>query len=120
MEHFTGALKKYADFNGRATRTEFWMFFLIYIIIYIVLTLIDSSVVVGLIGLPILSLAFGLALLIPSLSIGARRLHDIGRSGWWQLIMLIPLIGFIVLIVFWVMDSKEDNQFGPNKKLVQA
>lgn len=115
MEHFTGALKKYTDFNGRATRTEFWMFLLIYIIIYIVLAVIDSFI-----GFPILSLVFALGLLIPSLSIGARRLHDIGRSGWWQLIMLIPLIGGIVLIVFWVMDSTEDNQFGPNKKLAQA
>ena len=55
-----------------------------------------------------------LALIVPNLAVGARRLHDTGRSGWLQLLLLIPLIGAIVLIVFWVQDSKGDNQHGPN------
>lgn len=108
MEYFTDALKRYADFSGRANRTQYWMFVLFYIIIYIVLAVIDSFL-----GTIFLALLFSLALLIPSISIGARRLHDIGRSGWWQLIALIPLLGAIVLIVFFVQDSHEDNEYGP-------
>ena len=65
-----------------------------------------------------LALIFALAMLVPSISIAARRLHDTGRSGWWQLISLIPLIGAIVLIVFLVQDSHEENQYGPNPKLI--
>ena len=71
------------------------MFFLFYFIIYITLAIVDS-----LIGTMFLALIFALAMLVPSISIAARRLHDTGRSGWWQLISLIPLIGAIVLIVF--------------------
>jgi uncharacterized membrane protein YhaH (DUF805 family) len=59
-----------------------------------------------------------LAVLVPTLAVGARRLHDIGRSGWWQLIALIPLIGWIILIVFYVRDGEPANQYGPNPKSV--
>ena len=115
MEYFIGALKKYADFNGRATRKEFWMFFLIYIIIAIILNVVDA-----LTGIPLFSVLYALALLIPTISSGPRRLHDVSRSGWWQLLLLIPLIGFIVLVVFWTRDSHEENKFGANPKLVQG
>ena len=108
MEHFIDALKRYADFSGRADRTQYWMFVLFYIIIYVILAVIDSAL-----GTILLGLIFSLALLIPSISIGARRLHDIGRSGWWQLIALIPILGAIVLIVFFVQASDDDNQYGP-------
>ena len=108
MEHFVDALKRYAEFSGRADRTQYWMYVLVYIIIYVVLSLIDK-----LLGSVVLALLFSLALLIPSISIGARRLHDIGRSGWWQLIALIPILGAIVLIVFYVQASDDDNQYGP-------
>lgn len=112
MEHFTNALKNhYADFNGRATRTQYWMFILFYIIFYIVAGVIDSFITGGL-----LTLVFALGMLIPSIAIAARRLHDTGRTGWWQLIALIPVIGTIVLIVFLVLDSEGDNQYGPNPK----
>ncbi|MFZ9935218.1 MAG: DUF805 domain-containing protein [Arenimonas sp.] len=113
MEYFLSALKKYADFSGRARRKEYWMFILFYFIIYISLAIVDS-----LIGTMFLALIFVLATLVPSISIAARRLHDTGRSGWWQLISLIPLIGAIVLIVFLVQDSHEENQYGPNPKLI--
>ena len=113
MEYFLSALKKYADFSGRARRKEYWMFILFYFIIYISLVIVDS-----LIGTMFLALIFALAMLVPSISIAARRLHDTGRSGWWQLISLIPLIGAIVLIVFLVQDSHEENQYGPNPKLI--
>lgn len=107
MNHFIDALKQYANFKGRATRTQFWMYQLFYVI-----TLIVASVADALSGLPFLTLICVLGFFIPSLSIGARRLHDIGRSGWWQLLMFVPMIGGIVLLVFWVMESKGDNEYG--------
>lgn len=113
MEYFTGALKKYADFTGRARRKEYWMFVLFYLIFYIVLSVIDSFI-----GSMILSGLFSLALLVPSISIAARRLHDTGRTGWWQLIALIPLLGTIVLIVFLAQDSHDENKYGANPKAV--
>tara|TARA_R110000787_G_scaffold12692_1_gene40813 strand:+ start:1907 stop:2245 length:339 start_codon:yes stop_codon:yes gene_type:complete len=108
MDYFTGALKKYADFTGRARRKEYWMFILIYMIINIILAVL---------GMDIISVLVGLALLVPSLSIGARRLHDTGRSGWWQLIYLIPLIGVIVMVVFLVQDSHDTNDYGISPKV---
>jgi uncharacterized membrane protein YhaH (DUF805 family) len=113
MEYFLGAYKKYADFTGRARRKEFWMFVLFYFIAAIVLGIIDS-----IIGFQLLGMLFSLGSLIPSLAIGARRLHDTGRSGWWQLLYLIPLIGLIIMIVFLVQDSHPDNEYGPNPKAI--
>ncbi|NPA68753.1 MAG: DUF805 domain-containing protein [Chlorobi bacterium] len=104
----------YFDFTGRARRQEFWMFILFSVIVSIVLSIIDN-----ILGIQILSTIYSFAVLLPSLSIGARRLHDVGKSGWWQLIALIPFIGIIVLIVFWVMDGTPgENKWGPNPKEV--
>ena len=111
MEYFVDAFKKYAEFSGRATRTQYWMFILFFMIIYFVLALIDVFV-----GTMVLAFIFNVAVFLPSIAIAARRLHDTGRTGWWQLIVLIPLIGAIVLIVFFVQDSVEDNEYGPNPK----
>lgn len=113
MEHFVDAFRQYATFTGRATRTQYWMFVLIYLIIAIVLGVVD-----GLLGIGVLGPIFGLVMLIPSLAITARRLHDTGRTGWWQLIYLVPLIGFIVMIIFLVQDSVGDNEHGANPKAV--
>lgn len=109
MQYFTDGLKKYADFDGRATRTQFWMFFLFYVIFYVALVVLSQfiDIAAALLGI------YALALLIPTLSINARRLHDTGRSGWWQLLGLIPLIGAIVLLIFYVTESQGDNQYGP-------
>lgn len=107
MDYFIGALKKYADFTGRARRKEYWMFMLIYLIIQVVLSVL---------GLDLALMVLGLGLLVPSLSIGARRLHDTGRSGWWQLIYLVPLIGLIVMIVFLAQDSHDENDYGVSPK----
>lgn len=97
-------LTKYADFTGRAGRSEFWWFFLF-------------EVVVGLVSyiLPdILQLLITFALLVPALAVGARRLHDTNKSGWLQLLLVIPLIGFIILVVLWAQEgSRETNQHGP-------
>lgn len=105
MEHFTAAFRNFANFKDRATRSQYWIFALIYILSYFILAMIESMI-----GLPVLTGIYALIMLIPSLAYGARRLHDIGRSGWWQLLMLIPLIGAIVLIVMWSLPSKEEAQ----------
>jgi len=119
MQWFMTALQKWADFSGRARRREYWFFVLIYVVIYIVLTVVDMMV--GLLnaatGIGILGGLFALAMLIPSISVGVRRLHDTDRSGWWLLIALIPVIGALVLLVFYLLDSQPgDNRFGPNPK----
>ncbi|HEX6500182.1 MAG TPA: DUF805 domain-containing protein [Micromonosporaceae bacterium] len=116
MNWYLAVLKNYAGFSGRARRTEFWMFVLFNAIILVVLGLIAR-----LIGTNIITYLYDLAVLVPELAVGARRLHDTGRSGWWQLIGIIPVIGWIVLIVFWASDSQpEANQYGPNPKLAPA
>lgn len=113
MQWFIGALKKYADFSGRARRTEFWMYVLFYMIFVVVLAVIEA--VIGLPG--ILTVIYTLGLLVPTISVTVRRLHDTDRSGWWILIGLVPLIGAIVLLVFYFMEGTDgDNQFGPNPK----
>ena len=115
MNFFIEALQKYADFSGRATRQQYWMFMLFYILIYIGLSLIETAF--GSSGIGILSLLFTLGLLVPSIAILARRLHDIGKSGWWMLLALIPLVGAIIVLVFTILDSeKESNQYGESTK----
>jgi uncharacterized membrane protein YhaH (DUF805 family) len=114
MEWYLAALKKYADFSGRARRREYWMFVLVNLVI--------SCVLAGLgyvsNAFNVLSYIYALAVLVPSFAVGWRRLHDTGRSGWWMLIGLIPLVGAIILIVFFLQDSAPgDNQYGPNPKL---
>lgn len=111
MEYFTNAFKKYGTFTGRETRQAYWMYILIYIFMYIALTVVDITV-----GTVVLGTIFSLVMFVPSISICARRLHDTNRTGWWQLIGLIPLIGTIVLLVFLVQDSGPDNDHGPNPK----
>ena len=113
MNYFFQALKQFADFKGRARRKEYWMFYLFYIVFYIILSMIDMAL-----GTFIHTFVFAIALLIPSISIAARRLHDTGRTGWWQLILFVPLIGFIVMLIFLVQDSHDDNEYGPNPKAV--
>ena len=113
MKHFIECIKKYADFTGRARREEFWMFMLFYMIFSIAITFLEQ-----LTGTSILGWLYSIGLLLPSLAVGARRLHDTGRTGWWQLLMLIPLIGLIVLIIFYCQDSHADNQYGSNPKVI--
>lgn len=109
--------EKYADFTGRAPRAEYWWFYLLIIIGYIIASIIDSILGFGgaLGPYGILTMLFGLAMLVPSIAAGARRLHDTNRSGWWLLIALVPLIGAIILIVFLVLPSDAgSNPYGPN------
>lgn len=119
MEWATLPLKKYADFSGRARRKEYWMFALLLIVVSFVLGIVEG--VVGLTGMvgpygP-LSALFMLAIIVPSIAVGVRRLHDTGRSGWWMLIGLVPFIGAIVLLVFYVLEgTRGPNEYGPDPK----
>ena len=121
MNWYLEVLKKYATFNGRARRKEYWYFFLFNTIISIVLGVIDSvtGILTFEIGLGLLSCIYSLIILVPYIPVTVRRLHDTGRSSWWLLIGLIPLIGGIVLLVFMVQNSKPgENQFGVNPKQI--
>lgn len=117
MNHYINVLKKYATFSGRATRSEYWYFVLIYSIIYTILMCIDLAV--GTFSqelmdkgtfLGFLSTAYSLVLFLPSLAVTVRRLHDINKSGWWVLFILVPIIGFILLVVYLCTNSKVDNK----------
>jgi len=110
--------KKCAVFTGRARRREYWTFVLFNVIITVVLTMIESIADSDSEGSQsTLATLYGLVVLTPSLAVGVRRLHDIGKSGWWMLIGLIPIIGTIVLLIFAVRDSQPaDNQYGQNPK----
>ncbi|QEH70117.1 DUF805 domain-containing protein [Cellulosilyticum sp. WCF-2] len=114
MEWYVGVLKKYADFSGRARRKEYWMFFLINIIIGIVLGFLATILKTS-----ILSTIYSLAVLIPGIAVCIRRLHDIGKSGWWWFIALIPLVGPIWLLVLVCTEGdSSNNQYGSNPKAV--
>ena len=126
MQWYLKVLRQYADFSGRARRTEFWMFVLFNAIAVIILTILDN--LLGLSGSwigggavyvssGVLTSIYELAVLVPSLAVGARRLHDTGKSGWWQLLHLIPIVGTIVLIVFFATDGdRAPNKYGVDPK----
>tara|TARA_R110002096_G_scaffold8802_5_gene35816 strand:+ start:2113 stop:2460 length:348 start_codon:yes stop_codon:yes gene_type:complete len=99
---------KYADFNGRAIRSEYWWFVLFTMIVGIILSIIDV-IVFSLESFGPLSSIFQLAVLIPSLAVAARRLHDIDKSGWWQLLWLIPIVGWILLI-YWLATRAPEGE----------
>lgn len=113
--------KKYMVFTGRSRRTEYWTFTLINIAIAFIISVLGSILgsIAGILAtiLGIVSLLFTLAMLLPGIAVGIRRLHDTGRSGWWMLIGLVPLVGVLILIYFLVLDSQPgSNQYGPNPK----
>ena len=113
MNWYLGCWRKYAEFSGRARRQEFWMFVLFNFLAGIAIGIVEAILGTGgaLCGL------YNLAVLIPSLAVSVRRLHDTDHSGWWILINLIPLIGFIIYLAFLCTDSKPGaNCFGPNPK----
>ncbi|MRT94576.1 DUF805 domain-containing protein [Ancylomarina sp. 16SWW S1-10-2] len=113
MNWYLAVLKKYAEFNGRARRQEFWMFFLFNLIFGFVAGIVDSILGTYLVVYTI----YTLAVLIPFIAVGVRRLHDTGKSGWLYLIVLIPVIGAIALLVLFVIDSTPgENEYGKNPK----
>ncbi|MDO6568841.1 DUF805 domain-containing protein [Alteromonas sp. 1_MG-2023] len=113
MNWYLEVFRKYAVFSGRARRQEYWMFFLFNMIISFVLGFVE-----GLLGGPgVIGMLYSLAVLIPSIAVSVRRLHDTGRSGWWLLLVFLPLIGALILLVFMVLDGNEgSNEYGPNPK----
>jgi uncharacterized membrane protein YhaH (DUF805 family) len=118
MNWYLDAWKNYANFQGRARRKAYWMFVLFNLIALVILRFIEGAVgLSGQNGYGILTGLYTLAIILPLIALAVRRLHDTGRSGWWLLIGLVPLIGPIVLIVFYVTDSQPGtNQYGPNPK----
>ncbi len=129
---YTSMFKKYAQFNGRSRRSEYWFAYLMNYIVCFVLAFImyiplikdiiaygePTAASLGTIGVfAILLTLYGFAYIIPGLAIVVRRLHDTGKSGWYALFSLIPWIGSIILIIFLAMDSQPGpNQYGPNPK----
>ena len=111
--------QNYCNFSGRASRSEYWWFYLFTCIVSWVVSIVVSLFSSELSIMYIASMVVGLAFLLPSLGIAVRRLHDIGKSGWWIFISLIPLIGAIILLVWWCKDSQmEPNEYGPVPNLV--
>ncbi|MEZ3501229.1 DUF805 domain-containing protein [Pantoea sp. KPR_PJ] len=116
MSHYLAVLKMYAVFNGRCRRKTFWLFLLFSTLISLACSAVDE-----LLGLNVfrdqglLSLIYSVAVLIPSVAVGVRRLHDLDRSGWWLLIMLIPLLGTLLLLIYFCLrGTVGPNRFGPD------
>jgi uncharacterized membrane protein YhaH (DUF805 family) len=102
FEAIKTCFSKYADFSGRATRPEFWWW-----VLFVVLASAATSIVS-----PMVSGLFSLCVLLPNIAVAARRLHDTDRSGWYQLVAIIPLIGLILMIYWCVQEAKDPNRFG--------
>ncbi len=123
MNWYVEVLKKYAVFDGRAGRPEYWYFVLFNIIASIAFAILDN--VFGTFskdsGIGVLGGIYSLAVLLPSIGVGIRRLHDIGRSGWWLLIGAIPIVGWIILIIWAATESDSGgNQYGPGPAAIAA
>ncbi len=122
MDWYLAVLKKYSVFQGRARRKEYWMFALInalFIIGFVILDGVIGTREVGEFG--ILTGLYVLLMVLPNIAVSVRRLHDTGRSGWWLLIGVVPIVGPLVLLVFNVFDSAPGtNEYGPNLKGVLA
>jgi uncharacterized membrane protein YhaH (DUF805 family) len=113
QEAVRSGFSNYADFRGRASRSEFWWWQVFLVLGGIVAAVLDISANTSLVGGSPLETLFWIATIIPDLAVTVRRLHDTDSSGWWILLALIPLIGMIVLIVWWCLEgSKGDNRFG--------
>ncbi|MGM9926617.1 MAG: DUF805 domain-containing protein [Bacillus sp. (in: firmicutes)] len=120
MKWYLKVLKNYVEFSGRARRKEYWMFALINAIILLCINLTENFVGVTS-SIVIISLVYNTAVLIPSIAVTVRRLHDAGFSGWVALIILIPVLGWIAIIIFMLLDSAEgSNKYGPNPKTTQS
>lgn len=109
VEAVRTCFRKYVDFTGRASRPEYWWFVLSYVLAYVAALIIDAAI-----GTPFFALVVALGYLLPMLAAGVRRLHDTGRSGWWLLISLVPIVGGIILIVLLALEGERGpNRYGP-------
>ena len=118
MEWYIKVLKQFSDFKTRARRKEYWMFTLFSILISGILNLIDTNLGTEFNnGIGLFGGIYSLLILVPSLAVGVRRLHDEGKSGWMLLVALIPLIGAIWLLILFCKDSQlQENKWGVNPK----
>ncbi|MCX4626452.1 MULTISPECIES: DUF805 domain-containing protein [unclassified Streptomyces] len=117
MNYYTDVLKKYTVFSGRARRQEYWMFTLFNLIALIIVAVLDNAIGTY----PLLYAIYALAVFLPGLAVGVRRLHDTGKSGWWMFIALVPLVGGIWLLVLMATEGQpQPNEYGQNPKAVQA
>lgn len=122
MNWYLKCWKQYADFSGRARRKEYWIFSLINYIIIFFLYILQIVMIESTLWLifPIIFFLYAVAVFLPGLAVNIRRLHDIGKSGWWYLIYLIPIIGDIWLTVLMCLDSEPgENQWGENPKEIE-
>jgi uncharacterized membrane protein YhaH (DUF805 family) len=113
--------ENYVNFSGRARRSEYWYFFLAYIIILIIATVLDNALGFNFAPMPYgyLYMLVALTHFLPSLGVGVRRLHDVGKSGWFYFIVLIPIIGGIwLLVLFCTEGNSGQNKYGPDPKSV--
>jgi len=108
MQAVKTVLNNYANFKDRSRRSEYWWWFLAYIIGYAVAMLVGSMLSMA----ELIAGIYALGLIIPNIALSIRRFHDIGKSGWWMLIFIIPLIGFIAMIYFFTRPSEGPNQYG--------
>lgn len=118
-EAIRSVLTQYAGFSGRARRSEFWYWALFQIVIGVIAWMLDRAAFNAAYG-SWFSIIVSLGLLLPSLAVAVRRLHDTSRRGWWLLIVILPVIGSIILLVFYVQDSHPDNTYGPSPKAIGA
>lgn len=119
MEWYLGPLRKFATFTGRARRKEYWLFILLNYVVLFVLAVIDNILGTTMQDLPygFITLLYSLVLMIPLLALNVRRMHDLGKSGWWLFITLVPFVGGIWYFVLTVTaGEKGDNQYGPDPK----
>ncbi len=119
MEYYIEAFRRYFEFHGRSSRSEYWYFALFNIMIMIALGVMSSIIeeYFNLHSFFLINSVYFLAILIPSLAVAVRRMHDIGKSGWWLLVYFIPLVGGISLLVLLVIDSEYGrNKYGENPK----
>lgn len=113
IDSYLDVMRNYATFSGRIARKDYWLYILVYFIIVVIAGILDNILGIGMEGGGPISGIVGLVHLIPSLAAGFRRLHDIDKSAWWYLIILIPLIGWIVLLIFHVQrGTNGPNQYG--------
>jgi uncharacterized membrane protein YhaH (DUF805 family) len=117
MHWYLEALRKYADFSGRARRREFWYFYLFHLLAVLALMAIEIAVDLG----GFLPMIYAAAVVLPAIAVGVRRLHDTGRSAAWLLVGFIPVVGTIALLIFLVQGGQpHTNDYGPNPKLVES
>ncbi|MBT5334689.1 MAG: DUF805 domain-containing protein [Gammaproteobacteria bacterium] len=106
MDNFINTLKSYSDFASRTGRNDYWMFMLFYVVLSVATGIVDS-----ILGILLVNSIYSLVMLVPLVAATTRRLHDTGRSGLWQLLVFIPVLGLLVLIWFLAQESDGENEF---------